>query len=563
MLTAAIVFRSYEGLLDGLLLGLLIVLTSYLLDLVLEVAILKREPIYDMRRIMTLSFVCWVLWFPFILVGAAVCGYVGVAWWTRLSLLGFSAVLILRLVVFKSSTSMNATQLLLSAFLQPFFCLLPFLWFWLKAGYVISFGTLLAFAFSSIVAFLSTCFFLYLLDQVGEQMLGVPSLFLFKAFLLNWVLGLNAPFEDFLERLSEEQDIEVSLIKLDSPKYKSAIVVSSVHPGPFKNVGSSLLPSLIESALQKEGYVACVPLGLQGHELDLTSQLQNQKVIDSIVDSIDFKTSETRATRCIKTSTGLATAYCQILGNAALLSLTLAPSTTEDLPQELGLFIRRESEKYGFTCCVAVNAHNSIDGVMQTPEALDDLKTVATACLDRIASLKRFPFEIGSATVKPEALGVKEGMGAGGITAIVVNVDGQKTAYVVIDGNNMISGLREKILSALRSMGINEGEVFTTDTHSVSAIVLSKRGYHPIGEVIDHETLIGYIKKAVLAAMSALESVSTSCRNITVPKVRVIGEKRLETLSLLTDRVIQRARRVAVPMFALSGLVLMMLLLIA
>ena len=63
-------------------------------------------------------------------------------------------------------------------------------------------------------------------------------------------------------------------------------------------------------------------------------------------------------------------------------------------------------------------------------------------------------------------------MGTGGITAIVVQVDKQKTAYVVIDGNNMISGLREKILAALTSVGFDESEVFTTDTHAVSALSL-------------------------------------------------------------------------------------------
>ena len=78
-------------------------------------------------------------------------------------------------------------------------------------------------------------------------------------------------------------------------------------------------------------------------------------------------------------------------------------------------------------------------------------------------------------------------MGTGGITAIVVQVEKQKTAYVVIDGNNMISGLREKILAALTSVGFGESEVFTTDTHAVSAIVTGRRGYHPVGEVMSHE----------------------------------------------------------------------------
>ena len=72
-------------------------------------------------------------------------------------------------------------------------------------------------------------------------------------------------------------------------------------------------------------------------------------------------------------------------------------------------------------------------------------------------------------------------MGAGGITAIVVEVENQKTAYVVIDGNNMMPGLREKILTWLAALGFEESEVFTTDTHTVSALVTGSRGYHPVG----------------------------------------------------------------------------------
>ena len=100
-------------------------------------------------------------------------------------------------------------------------------------------------------------------------------------------------------------------------------------------------------------------------------------------------------------------------------------------------------------------------------------------------------------------------MGAGGITATVVQVGKQKTAYVVIDGNNMISGLREKILAALTSLGFNESEVFTTDTHAVSALSSGRsmrRGYHPVGEAMSHELLIGYIIDVAKKAESNLES---------------------------------------------------------
>jgi putative membrane protein len=151
-------------------------------------------------------------------------------------------------------------------------------------------------------------------------------------------------------------------------------------------------------------------------------------------------------------------------------------------------------------------------------------------------------------------------MGFGGITVIVVKVGEQKTAYVVIDGNNMVSGLREKILSSLKSMDISEGEVFTTDTHSVNAVILSDRGYHPIGEAMDHEKLIGYIKEATLAAVSDLERAKAAARSITVPNVKVIGEKKLETLCLLTDRTLQKAKKTVIPIFATTGLLLMLFL---
>ena len=195
-------------------------------------------------------------------------------------------------------------------------------------------------------------------------------------------------------------------------------------------------------------------------------------------------------------------------------------------------------------------------------EALDALKDVAVTCLDKAVSSKQLTFQFGAATVIPKEFNLKDGMGPGGITVMVAKVGEQETAYVVIDSNNMVTGLREKILSSLLSLGINEGEVFTTDTHSVSAVVLNKRGYHPVGEVINHESLIGYIKEATFSAISDLERVRAACRSITVPDVKVIGEKLLETLCLLIDKSLQRAKKIAVPIFATNGLFLMLILML-
>jgi predicted neutral ceramidase superfamily lipid hydrolase len=133
---------------------------------------------------------------------------------------------------------------------------------------------------------------------------------------------------------------------------------------------------------------------------------------------------------------------------------------------------------------------------------------------------------------------------------------------VVIDGNNMVSGLRERILSSLSSLGIGGGEVFTTDTHAVNALTLSPHGYYPVGEAIDSEELIGYVKDVARSALAGLERVGVSCCSVKIPNIRVIGAKRVEALCLLTDKAIERAKRVALPVFGASGLLLMLLLLL-
>lgn len=560
-------FQVIECFIIGLFLGVSVFLINVFVDSFASSVLLRHDLIYDLRRTMALSLYCWVLWFFFIFAGAAVSVFfgvvVGVSWLVRFLLLGFSAVLILRLIVLNSTSFASYKRLLLVSVLQPISCIIPFMFILIETFYPFEFYRFsLFFVFSVIVSVGSSFFFISLLNGVGERMLGFPSMALFKAFLLNWIANLNVPFEEFLEKLGERQTVEVSLIKFGSSRPKAFIVTPSIHPGPFKNIGSSFLPSRLKTELEnKLGCVVCVPHGLFGHEFDLASQVQNQKVINAVVENADFEVHSAEATPFVKLANGFATVCCQIFGHFAFLSFTLAPKTTEDFPPELGMFIRQEAEKYGLDGCVVVNAHNSINGTVNMQEALDALNAVAAECLKKAISEERLPFEIGAATLTPRGFGLKDGMGPGGITVIIVKVGVQRTAYVVIDGNNMVSGLREKILSALHSIGVDDGEVFTTDTHSVNAVVLNRRGYHPVGEVINHENLISYVKETAITALSNMEQVNVACRRITISDVTVIGENLLEKLCILIDRTIQRAKKIVVPIFATSGLLLMLLLL--
>ena len=547
------------GLLLGFALFCITVLTNYFLALF----VLKGDPIYDLRRTAALSLFCWAFWLPFIFVGyVATCFTTVPSWMIELCLLGFSAVLIFRIIVLYSTSSLNHLRFLLASILPPFLWLIPLilLW-WLNNTNIV---TVLGFSVTALaVAFVSSFSFIFALNRIGKRTIGEQSIPIFRAFLLNWIADLNAPLEVFLEKLSEEHDIEVSIVRFDGSTSKTFIVVPSVHPGPFKNVGSSLLPFMLKTALEQKFWgIACVPLGLLGHELDVASQSQLQKIIVGTLESADFETKEAKATPFIKVSDGLATACCQIFDKTALISFSLAPKTTEDFPQELDEAVCSEAEKLGLKSCVAINAHNSINGVVDAQTALEALKCVAVACLKEAVSSRSVSFKVGAANFVPRDFSLKDGMGQGGITIVAVEVGSQKVAYVVIDGNNMVSGLREKILDALRSIGFDDGEVFTTDTHAVNAVTFNERGYHPVGEVISHEKLIGYITEAAKKALASMESAKFGYRSIIIPKVKVIGRKPLEKLCVLTDDALHAGKRIVVPLFSAAFLVLMLILML-
>jgi len=417
---------------------------------------------------------------------------------------------------------------------------------------------------SPVIALLVGLLFFYPIERLGRSH-SISSIPLFKAFMISWVTGTNAPIEKFFEAMGEDTDVEVSMLKFESSKPKAAIILSHVHPGPFSNVGSSLLPSMMKNEFQKECHCeACTPLGILGHERDLASQAANHKIVSQVIASANFKASSGLASPFVRVSEGVASACCQIFGDTAFISFTLAPETTEDLPQELGRVVSEEAAKLGLKHALVVNAHNSLTDIVDVEEHLGALRAAASKCLQKAVAEPTSPFRIGAASVYPPEFSLKAGMGSGGITAVVAEVKQQKTAYIVIDGNNMISGLREKILAVLTSAGFATGEVFTTDTHAVTAINAGRRagrhGYHPVGEVMDQQVLIRYICDVAKKAEENLETSNVGYLQLVVPKVRAIGEERLRSMTTLVDQAIKTVKQVLIPIFGLEGLLLILIL---
>ena len=545
--------------------GVFLFFLSAFSDIIASRALFRSDPIYNARRCAALSMFSLLLWFGFLLVGSLFARFYSWSYWVVLFSIGFASVCILRLIVLSATSSVSYSRMAGASLIQPVLCLSPMFCVASAMGYVARVSWLVGFLpVAVLVSILTARVFIGSINRLGLEALQTPATMILKAFLASWMEDLAAPIESLFERFGKVKTITFSLLGFAAKgNITSIVVVPAFHPGPFRNVGSSQLPRVIQEALEERLHcVAAVPHGLFGHEFDLSSQLQNQKVLKGILDSAEFVEFASKATGFVKARRGVAGATCQIFGDCALLTLTLAPETTEDFPRETGDFIVQEASHLGLAHAIVVNAHNSINSAFDVSSALESLKEAAAEALREALKEEQQSFCLGTARIVPAEFRIEDGMGSGGVCAFAFRVGRQTSVYVTIDGNNMVSGLRDRILESLRDLGVDDGEVLTTDTHEVNAIVMTARGYHPLGEAISHEKLIRVVKAAVTEALGRLEPVSVAWRAGAVSDVKVIGEKQIQELPFLADRSVSRAKRISVPLFGAAGLVLIALLLV-
>jgi len=135
---------------------------------------------------------------------------------------------------------------------------------------------------------------------------------------------------------------------------------------------------------------------------------------------------------------------------------------------------------------------------------------------------------------------LEDGIGPGGLSILILQVGDQLAAYVTVDGNNMQTGFREKVLNALKALGIDDGEVMTTDTHLVTGLVRSPLGYHPVGEQMRQELFVERLVATARRAINEMEPASVGYSSFSL-NLRILGS---ETFQSITSFVGGTARRI-------------------
>ena len=524
-------------------------------DLILYFTIMKKDPLFYLRRCLALSLFTTITMVIIFLLGAVISVPDSRFIFPDFAVIvGLFAVIPPRALAVFSMSRTSFVRRLVFALVEP--CLMTMsviLVFGLPAGRMLT-GLLLASIVGLAFAFALIC----TIELNGRKAIGFSPIRMFRAFLTDWLEGQNEELESYLYELGVETEIDAAAFafrRKGSEKIKGIILVSTFHPGPFLNVGSSVMPYLFGSLIQRTFQaVTLVPHGVSGHELNLVSQEQNERIIEWVLTNLQNTRYYSRATPVDRQANEIATATSQVFDGCALVTMTTSPLDMEDVPSELSKNLSGLTQGK-FSSLALIDAHNCLTGpATMTPQKVGALQEAALASLQVSSEQQPRNFKVGTAHSIPKSFTLKEGFGPGGISVIAVEVDGKangnRFAYITIDGNNMIRGLREKILKSVKEAGFDDGEVMTTDTHMVNGIVSARLGYHPIGEVFSGERIIEEVAAVCREALNNLEEGEVGVISGQIP-VTTLGQKSLRRVMGTVYRISKLTSLTLFPMVVL------------
>lgn len=529
---------------QGLIAGFALATASIFADWI-TFLLVKRDPLFTFRRISGLSLTTLVILASALTAGGAISRIIG-SLYTMLGAftMAFSISAALRFTTFYTCSSLSVPRILITSILHPIVLLFPLLFF---QTIILSPKNIVALVLTAFTVLAASYFFLKAIDENAKRAIDVDweRYDPFRAFILDWVLGIKEPLEAFFEKISSKKTVSTtSIVFRKDREPKLLFIVPDFHPGPFKNVGSSAFPHQMQEYLEKDvGVFTVVAHGISDHGSDLASEPEVMKVVKGFKIEGKKDSEGSLATRLIRREFDSSKATCQLFGKGALLTLTRAPKGMEDMPRLLLSRIIKEGKKLGLDPVAIVDAHNSINEDRLSKEDVKNFCKAAVEAMRSSLEERKERFKVGVARVSPKDVTLAQGMGPGGISVIAVKVGKIINTYVIIDGNNMVTGLREKILSDLKTLKIEDGEVMTTDTHAVNAVTITRKGYYPVGEAIDQNKIRGWVKEATRKALFDLERSNAAWQTEKFSGVKVIAEKKLRKLAELVDSSIALMKR--------------------
>nr|WP_319376038.1 DUF2070 family protein [uncultured Methanoregula sp.] len=367
--------------------------------------------------------------------------------------------------------------------------------------------------------------FIIVVERPMKANFKVGPLELANAFLLHLSEG-SRKLDDFFRSIGESVVVpEVSLVMKREKKEDIILTIPNVHPGPLGEIGGSNLPKILHGML---GNSSMVFHGAASHDFNPVDEVEVKKLGDSIIAGLPDSCPNAGCTRSLRRTCGSVDVLVQAFGDTVLAVATRSPEVTEDLEFSVGFAIMKAGERH-FRNIGFIDAHNCMDaladGVYPATELAMEYLGAAESAFAAAAGQEQAEFSAGyAARTLPYTR--QEGFGDLGVQVLVVKAGGQKTAYVLFDGNNMHTGVRDEIRRRL-SRVVDECEVMTTDTHVVNTV----SGRNQVGLKVPLDAFYPLVEEAVKEALTDATPARTGGTTTWCHGIVVFGSQRVSQIA--------------------------------
>jgi putative membrane protein len=341
-----------------------------------------------------------------------------------------------------------------------------------------------------------------LVDKAGFP--NLKSTFrILQAFLSAWTENKQEKIEEIFESKSKIGRIKTQIIKFESENEKQVyVVLPDIHPGPFNTIGGSNLPHKLFNFYEK---TAIVLHSISDHSLNLPTTSEVNKYLESLNDSV-VRNSGNECTLPLQTKSHEFTLTC-LNFKTSIVMIISKDSGMEDLPY----LIREKIEKYvkelGFSDIMIVDAHNALGNKISSEEETI-ICDLALSSLKKLKDRQYYSYMIGYANSLSSELKFIE-IGGAGIGVVNFQINNKNHLIGWSDSNNLVIGLRERILSELNQQGFNMLEICSSDTHFSSG-KRTRLGYYALGKVTSYDDIIRTFKDISQKALTNTTSSTFS-----------------------------------------------------
>ena len=508
------------------------------------------------KHSMFLSLLSLVIISIMLIIGGLICNLLGID--ASLNLLLFSCVLVygINTLVLWSTTKIGFIKSAIIGALQPLLILaiLILLLFLSSESALFSTPTFVNIVIKTIIAcvifILAIYSFIKIIASPLEKNLNIGMLDLISLFIAHMNEGSDL-LESTFSQMGESIDTIVTFISFKGKHgIKSLFISPSVHPGPLGDIGGSNMPTILSNKFDNFTMVAHGP---STHDFNPISVSEIDKIEKCVRNGLERVEYSKKASVFKRYSVNSANVGVQFFSEGMVILSTFAPNGSDDIEFGIGLTMMTQSiSKCNVKDSVIVDCHNSFtpesgEVLPGHPEVFDLIDVI-----DEIELIeKKNSIKVGCYSDDMGSLGKREGIGNSGLKTMIIEVDNQRTAYVLFDSNNMEIGFRQEIIDATRELAIDEIEVMTTDTHTVNTL---SRGYNPVG-IEKRPEIIEYVKKGINKAIDDLEEVEVGTGTEKIKNLNTFGPKNSTELISTISSVVAVSKIIA-PVLLISALLI-------